>query len=103
MGVFRQDPQGAAEREQMKRERQQARADERARQEQQRAWDAFWEAFWATPQGQARVARTAGRRFSQVALPLEETVRTWTRSQRTTQQEPTGLPEAIEAEGWSLF
>jgi hypothetical protein len=35
-------------------------------------------------------------------LPLEETVRTWRDQQRTTQQEPTGLLESIESEGWTL-
>ena len=87
MAILKRDPEKAQQKEEQR--------TERARQQE-------WAAFRASPQGQARQAKEAGRRFFQIVLPLEETARTWRDQQRTTQQEPTGLLESIESEGWTL-
>ena len=88
MPVFKKDPEKAAARAQMADEQRRAQAEA---------------AFRATPVGQARTAREAGRKFFQIEIPLEETTLShWLTTQKVARIEATGLLERIEAEGWRL-
>jgi hypothetical protein len=61
-------------------------------------------AFKASPVGQAQAARQAGRRFFQISLPIEETMRVpMLDTHSTARADATGLLEGIEAEGWTLI
>lgn len=92
MGIFSSTPE-----EREAKEKQRRLAQQRAAQE----------AFMASPAGQARRARNAGRKVFQIDLPISHTVGATVplvTAYATTGKSTSaaGLIEAIEAEGWHL-